>query len=77
MPQTAVLQDQQGRFVFVLGSDDRVAQRRITTGDRVRNGWAVQQGLREGERVVVQGTQRLSEGMLVSPTQGSALDSTP
>ena len=77
VPQTAVLQDQQGRFVFVLASDNTVAQRRITTGEGVRNGWAVLQGLQGGERVVVQGTQRLSEGMLVDPVQGTALGTTP
>jgi membrane fusion protein (multidrug efflux system) len=77
VPQTAVLQDQQGRFVFVLGSDNTVAQRRITTGEGVRNGWAVLQGLQGGERVVVQGTQRLSEGMLVAPAQGTALGTAP
>src|SRR5690606_13106209 len=77
VPQTAVLQDQEGRFVFVLGADDTVSQRRIVTGERVQNGWAVEQGLDGGERVVVQGTQRLSEGMQVSPAPVAAVDSLP
>src|SRR5690606_36600590 len=37
VPQTAVLQDQEGRFVFVLTEDDTITQRRITTGERIRN----------------------------------------
>lgn len=77
VPQTAVLQDQEGRFVFVLGADDTVTRRPITTGERVRNGWAVQEGLAGGERVVVQGTQRLSEGMQVNPSQRIGADTTP
>jgi len=77
VPQTAVLQDQEGRFVFVLNEDDTVSQRRITTGERIRNGWAVEQGLEGGERVVVQGTQRLAEGMRVNPTQRAGVDAQP
>lgn len=70
VPQTAVLQDRQGRFVFVLRDDNSVTQRRIATGARVDNGWAVTEGLEGGEPVVVQGVQRLSEGARVQPAQG-------
>lgn len=70
VPQPAVLQDREGRFVYVVGDGvvgdgDRVSRRRIEIGSRVMNGWAVTEGLRGGEAVVVQGTQRLSEGMQV------------
>ena len=58
------------RFVFVLNEDRTVSQRRIETGPRVENGWAVMDGLRGGELVAVQGVQRLSEGMTVQPSQG-------
>lgn len=70
VPQTAVLQDRQGRFVFILRKDDTVTQRRIVTGARVTNGWTVTEGLEGGEPVVVQGIQRLSEGARVQPAQG-------
>lgn len=70
VPQTAVLQDRQGRFVYVLGENDAVSQRRIETGARVENGWAVTEGLRGGEPVVVQGIQRIGEGMTVQPSEG-------
>lgn len=70
VPQSAVLQDRKGRFVYVLGENNTVSQRRIETGARVENGWAVTKGLRGGEAVVVQGIQRLSEGARVQPTQG-------
>lgn len=56
VPQTAVLQDREGRYVYLLGENDVVAQRRIETGARVGNGWAVSEGLEGGEPVVVQGT---------------------
>jgi membrane fusion protein, multidrug efflux system len=70
VPQAAVLQDREGRFVYLLGDDSTVSQRRIETGARVDNGWAVTEGLSGGEPVVVQGIQRLSEGMAVQPSEG-------
>ncbi len=66
VPQTAVLQDREGRYVFQVGDDDTVAQRRISTGPRVENGWAVTEGLEGGEVIVVQGVQRLQNGMKVN-----------
>ena len=70
VPQAAVLQDREGRFVYLLGEGNTVSQRRIDTGARVGNGWAITEGLSGGEQVVVQGIQRLAEGMTVQPTEG-------
>ena len=70
VPQPAVMQDREGRFVYVLSEDNTVAQQRIETGVRVDNGWAVTEGLDGGEPVVVQGVQRLSDGMTVQPSEG-------
>ena len=70
VPQPAVLQDREGRFVYLLGNDNTVSQRRIDTGARVGNGWAVTAGLSGGEKVVVQGIQRLADGMTVQPSEG-------
>jgi membrane fusion protein (multidrug efflux system) len=75
VPQTAVLQDRDGRFVYVLGEDNAVSQRRIETGARVGNGWAVTKGLSGDEPVVVQGIQRLSEGIKVQPSEGQPVGS--
>lgn len=68
VPQSAVLQDREGRYVFVLQDDATVTVRRIRTGPRVEQGWAVEQGLMGGESVVVQGVQRLTEGLRVQAT---------
>ena len=65
-PQTAVLQDREGRYVFVVKDDNTVAQTRITTGPRVETGWAVTEGLQGGEQVVIEGVQRLQNGMTVA-----------
>jgi membrane fusion protein (multidrug efflux system) len=77
VPQSAVLQDREGRFVFVVNTDNTVAMRRIVTSERVQSGWAVTEGLAGGERVVVQGTQRLSDGAEVAPVEGQPLGTQP
>lgn len=66
VPQTAVLQDREGRYVFVVNDDKTVSQRRISTGPRILNGWAVTEGLEGGEAVVTEGVQRLQDGMAVN-----------
>lgn len=66
VPQTAVLQDREGRYVFVVKDDNTVAQTRITTGPRVETGWAVTEGLQGGEQVVIEGVQRPQNGMTVA-----------
>lgn len=70
VPQTAVLQDREGRFVYLLNGGNTVSQRRIETGARVDHGWAVTEGLSGGERVVVKGIQRIADGMTVQPSDG-------
>ena len=65
--QSAVLQDRDGRFVYVLTADNRVQQRRIETGAKLGDFWAVRSGLKTGETIVVQGTQRLADGIEVQP----------
>ncbi len=68
VPAKAVQQDQKGRFVFVLGKDDRAERRDITVGERVDQGWAVQSGLVSGEMVIVEGIQKLHNGIQVTPS---------
>lgn len=74
VPQTAVLQDRQGRFVYVVGQDDVARQRRIETGVKLGDGWHVRQGVQPGEKVVVQGAQRLSDGVTVQVVSEAAGD---
>lgn len=68
IPQAAVQQDQSGAFVLVVGPDNKVEVRRVKTGT-VDGGWvAVESGAAEGDRVVVQGVQRVRPGQVVAPT---------
>ncbi|HJU24795.1 MAG TPA: efflux RND transporter periplasmic adaptor subunit [Casimicrobiaceae bacterium] len=74
VPQRAVQQSAKGHFVWVVGSDDRVEQRPVIVGEWYENGWFVADGLRAGERVVVEGTVRLAPGahVVVKPYQEQA-----
>lgn len=67
VPQRAVLQDQQGRFVYVVVADNLVERRNITVG--IRNGadWSVQEGLSDGDLVIVEGLQKARPGQPVEP----------
>ena len=67
IPQSAVAIDQAGSYVFVVGQDNKVEQRRVRLGTN-RDGVAVvEEGLEPGDRVVVQGQQRIRAGMVVAP----------
>ncbi|HVI18706.1 MAG TPA: efflux RND transporter periplasmic adaptor subunit [Gaiellales bacterium] len=67
VPVAAVQQDQQGKYVFVVGDGDHVQQRRIETDFQLGQDLVVKSGLREGETVVVQGLQKVKPGAQVKP----------
>jgi membrane fusion protein (multidrug efflux system) len=67
IPQAAVI-DQQGSYlVNVVGTDDRVAVRPVKVGERTGTMWVIKEGLKPGERVVVEGQQNLRPGEPVKP----------
>ena len=72
VPQQAVALDQTGPYLFVVDDKNVVQLRRITAGI-VRNGMlVVTDGLKAGEKVVIQGQQRIRDGMTVAPTLAPA-----
>jgi len=62
IPQRAVTELQGGHQVAVVGSDDKVSIRPVKVGDRVGNLWIVLEGLKAGERVVVEGLLKVRDG---------------
>jgi membrane fusion protein, multidrug efflux system len=68
IPQAAVLLDQAGRYVLVVGSDKKVEQRRITAGAEQGRDIVVTDGLKEGEQVIVEGIQKVRAGQVVTTT---------
>jgi len=67
IPQRAVTQLLNLNQVFVVKADNTVEVRNVTLGDTAGPNWIVTAGLKEGERVVVEGIQKCQEGLLVSP----------
>ena len=67
IPRVAVLSDQQGDYVYVVNDKDVAQQRRIKLGQSSAGTAAVTDGLKEGERVIVEGLQRVRPNAPVSP----------
>jgi membrane fusion protein (multidrug efflux system) len=65
IPQAAVNEQQGSYLVDVVGSDEKVAVRPVQVGERTGTMWVIQDGLKYGERVIVEGQQNLKPGMLV------------
>lgn len=63
----AILTDQDRRYVLVVGEGDILEYRAITTGPVVDGLRAVREGLKAGERIIVNGLQRVRPGMPVKP----------
>jgi RND family efflux transporter MFP subunit len=68
VPQRAVTELQGIDQVAVVGADNKVDIRPIKVGERVGDLWIVDSGVRVGERVVVEGLQKVSPGALVRIT---------
>jgi membrane fusion protein (multidrug efflux system) len=74
--ERAILAMQGTYSVAVVGPDNKVGMRRIEVGPSAGPVRVVTSGLKEGERVVVEGVQKVSDGALVNPTTAPAPAST-
>jgi RND family efflux transporter MFP subunit len=66
VPQRAVTEVQGAHQVRVVGSDNRIATRRVKVGDRVGSGWIIEEGVTPSDRVVVEGAPA-TDGSVVNP----------
>lgn len=71
VPQAALLADQAGPYVLVVGSDGKVEQRRVQVGQPTGSDMTIAQGLRPGDRVVVDGIQKVRPGQTVQATEAA------
>jgi membrane fusion protein, multidrug efflux system len=67
VPQRAVSDLQGGYQVAVVDGENKVSIRSVKVGDRVGGEWIVAEGLKQGERVIVEGVQKVRPGMQVNP----------
>lgn len=67
VPQRAVQQNQNLQSVFTVGAGNKIEARAIKIGARVGDDWIIEQGLRPGDRVVVEGLLTTRPGAVVHP----------
>src|SRR5450830_23458 len=67
VPQQAVIRDLNGSTVMVVGADNKVAVRPVTTGAAKGDSWVVTDGLKAGDQVIVEGLQKIKPGAPVKP----------
>ena len=67
IPQAAVIEVQSLYQVVVVGPDNKASYRPIKVGDRVGTNWIVREGLKPGEKVIVEGFMKVREGTPVTP----------
>jgi len=81
LPQRAILDLQGKNYVWIVDAEGKAQQRDVQMGPRIGNGWQVQQGLKAGDKVIVDGVQRLKPGTPVNatpaPVEAPAVSPTP
>lgn len=77
IPQRAILTDQTGNYVLVVGQDKKAAAKHITTGANQGADVVVQQGLNDGDVVIVDGVQKVRPGQEVNPAPAAAEAAAP
>jgi len=77
VPQKAVQQLQSMQTVYTVGPDNKASMRAVTVGDRVGTSWIIEQGLKAGERVIVEGQIKVRPGARVQPQPYQAAAEAP
>ncbi|MEN8809703.1 MAG: efflux RND transporter periplasmic adaptor subunit [Desulfobacterales bacterium] len=67
IPQRCVSELQGVTRVFVVGDDNKAAERVVELGPTVGSDWLILKGLKAGEKVVYEGLQKVSDGAVVDP----------
>jgi membrane fusion protein (multidrug efflux system) len=72
VPQRGVTHDQKGDAVaMVVGTDGKVVQRSVVIDRAIGNDWLISRGLADGDRVILDGLQKIHPGVEVSVTEAS------
>jgi membrane fusion protein (multidrug efflux system) len=72
VPERALVELQGKTFVWVIGADGKATQRPVKTGEQVGNVFIINEGLKAGERIVVEGVNKLREGTPVNTSATAA-----
>jgi len=72
VPQKAVSEIQSTKVVYLVGADNKVALRSVTLGDRVGQDYIVTEGVKAGDRIIIEGIQKARPGTTVNATEKPA-----
>jgi membrane fusion protein (multidrug efflux system) len=72
LPQSAIQRGNQGAYVYLVGTDNKLVQNPVDLGEQHGADWIVQGGLAAGAKVVVSGVQKAQPGEKVEPMPYSA-----
>jgi RND family efflux transporter MFP subunit len=72
IPAKAVMEQMGEYFVYVVGDSNKVAQRKIQTGQVINDKIMVRSGLNENDKIVTEGVQKLRDGAVVQPAADSS-----
>ncbi|RYD32417.1 MAG: efflux RND transporter periplasmic adaptor subunit [Verrucomicrobiaceae bacterium] len=73
VPERAVVQLQGKNFIWVINADSTTSQRPVVLGEQVGSNFLVREGLKPGERIVLEGLQKVREGVPVTAMTGAQL----
>lgn len=73
VPQKSVFQGQSGMYVFVIDAQNQVKLRNVVAGAWYDSYWVIKDGLKEGDLVVVDGINKVTEGAYVQVTSTSSV----
>ena len=76
VPQQAVMRSEKGDIVMVVGKDNMVSPRPVTIAGDSNNQWIITDGLHDGDKVMVEGFQKLRPGAPVDPQPWSTANET-
>jgi membrane fusion protein (multidrug efflux system) len=72
VPQRAV-QELQGLYsVALVGADNKVSFKSVKVGPKVDSSWVIEEGVKQGDKVIVEGLQRVADGTTVTPKPAPA-----
>jgi membrane fusion protein (multidrug efflux system) len=77
VPERAVTELQGKNFVWVLGPENKTSQRPVTVGEQVGDKLLIVEGLKPGDRIVVEGLQKVREGAIVEPAAATPRNAAP
>jgi membrane fusion protein (multidrug efflux system) len=67
IPEPTLVESQIGNQVYVVGKDNKVESRMVEVGKSYQRQRIISKGLKKGEKVIVEGTQKVRPGVVVNP----------